>query len=320
MPDPVLLLVTGAAGFIGSALVERLLRDGHRVRGIDCFTDYYDPALKRRNLEAAGRHPHFEFLDGDLTRVDLAEQLRDVACCFHLAAQAGVRASWGRDFDIYMRCNIEATQKLLEAARHVQLPRLVYSSSSSVYGNARQMPMSETARPQPVSPYGVTKLSAEQLCDLYHYNYGLSCISLRYFTVYGPRQRPDMAFHRFIRAGIDGHPIEIYGDGEQTRDFTYVDDAVEANVRAWRAPMPHGVYNVGGGATVSLLHVIGVIEQALGRRLETRFLPKALGDVVHTHADTRRAATDLGFHARIPVEAGIPQQVTWQRALYGATA
>ena len=320
MTTPALLLVTGAAGFIGSALVERLLRDGHRVRGIDCFTDYYDPALKRRNLEAAGRHPQFEFVDGDLTRVDLAEQLRDVACCFHLAAQAGVRASWGRDFDIYVRCNIEATQKLLEAARHVQLPRLVYSSSSSVYGNARQMPMSETARPQPISPYGVTKLSAEQLCDLYHYSYGLSCISLRYFTVYGPRQRPDMAFHRFIRAGIDGQPIEIYGDGEQTRDFTYVDDAVEANLRAWHAPGPHGVYNVGGGATVSLRHVIRVIEDALGRRLETRFLPKALGDVGHTHADTRRAASDLGFRARIQVEAGIPHQVAWQRALYGATA
>ena len=314
------LLVTGAAGFIGSALCERLLRDGHRVRGIDCFTDYYDPRIKRRNLQAALQHANFEFVDADLTRVDLLALLRGVACCFHLAAQAGVRASWGRDFEIYIRCNIEATQKLLEAARQVSLPRLVYSSSSSVYGNARQMPMSETARPQPVSPYGVTKLSAEQLCDLYHYNYGLSAVSLRYFTVYGPRQRPDMAFHRFIRAGLEGEPIEIYGDGEQTRDFTFVDDAVEANLCAWRYPQPHGVFNVGGGATVSLRHVVGVIESALGRRLQARFLPKALGDVDRTHADTRHAASELGFRARVQVEAGIPQQVAWQQALYGATA
>jgi len=310
------VVVTGAAGFIGSTLCERLLRDGVRVRGIDCFTDYYDPVIKRRNLRGALAHPHFEFVDGDLVAVDLTTLLADAACCFHLAAQAGVRASWGRDFEVYIRCNIEATQKLLEAARSVQLPRLVYSSSSSVYGNARAMPMSEDAKPQPVSPYGVTKLSAEQLCDLYYYNYGLSCISLRYFTVYGPRQRPDMAFHKFIRAGIAGQPIEIYGDGEQTRDFTYVDDAVEANVAAWRTPRPHGVYNVGGGATVTLRHVIATIESALGRKLEARFLPKALGDVDHTHADTRRAAAELGFRATIRTETGIPQEVAWARALY----
>ena len=311
------LVVTGAAGFIGSSLCDRLLRDGHRVRGIDSFTDYYDPAIKRRNLAAALQHPRFEFTDGDLTAADLGALLRDAACCFHLAAQAGVRASWGRDFAIYIRCNIEATQKLLEAARAVQLPRLVYSSSSSVYGNAQQMPMSEEARPQPVSPYGVTKLSGEQLCDLYYYNYGLSSVSLRYFTVYGPRQRPDMAFHKFIRAGLLGTAIEIYGDGEQTRDFTYIDDAVEANVAAWRYAKPHGVFNVGGGATVSLRHVLGVIESALGKKLEPRFTPKALGDVDHTHADTRHAANELGFRAGIRVEAGLPQEVAWARDLYG---
>ncbi|HZM17071.1 MAG TPA: NAD-dependent epimerase/dehydratase family protein [Candidatus Krumholzibacteria bacterium] len=310
------LVVTGAAGFIGSSLCDRLLRDGHRVLGIDEFTDYYDPALKRRNLRYALGQPRFQLVEADLTRTDLQALLADAACCFHLAAQAGVRASWGQDFDIYIRCNIEATQKLLEAARTVQLPRLVYSSSSSVYGNARQLPMSEEAKPSPVSPYGVTKLSSEQLCDLYFFNYRLSSVSLRYFTVYGPRQRPDMAFHRFIRAGIEGRPIEIYGDGEQTRDFTYIDDAVEANVAAWRYAKPHGVFNVGGGATVTLRHVIALIEAALGKKLEARFLPKALGDVDHTHADTRRAAAELGFRARTPTETGIPREVAWAQELY----
>ena len=315
MPDDV-LLVTGAAGFIGSTLVDRLLGDGHHVRGVDSFTDYYDPAVKRRNLEPARRHPRFELVEGDLVDLDLQALLRGVSCCFHLAAQAGVRASWGRDFLIYIRCNIEATQKLLEAARAVGLPRIVYSSSSSVYGNARQMPMSEGALPSPVSPYGVTKLSAEQLCSLYHFNYGLSVISLRYFTVYGPRQRPDMAFHKFIRAGFEGKPIPIYGDGTQTRDFTFVDDAVEANLAAMRHAKPLGVFNVGGGATVTLQYVVQLIEQALGEKLVIDRRPPVPGDVSHTHADTRHAADELGFRARVRVETGIPAEVEWLRALH----
>jgi UDP-glucose 4-epimerase len=312
------MLVTGAAGFIGSTLVDRLLRDGQRVRGVDCFTDYYDPKIKRRNLENALRHPNFELVEGDLVDLDLQALLRDVAGCFHLAAQAGVRASWGHEFLIYLRSNIEATQKLLEAARAVALPRLVYSSSSSVYGNARQMPMSEDALPSPVSPYGVTKLSAEQLCNLYHFNYGLPVVSLRYFTVYGPRQRPDMAFHKFIRAGFENRAISVYGDGTQTRDFTFVDDAVEANVLAMRATQPIGCFNVGGGATVTLKHVIGVIEGAVGRPMQVEFHPPVPGDVGHTHADTRRAASELGFRARVRVEDGIPAEVEWMRALLGA--
>jgi UDP-glucose 4-epimerase len=312
------LLVTGAAGFIGSTLVDRLLRDGHRVRGIDSFSDYYDPAIKRRNLEAAQRHPQFEFVEGDLVDADLGALLRDVSCCFHLAAQAGVRASWGRDFLIYIRSNIEATQRLLEAARAVQLSKLVYSSSSSVYGNAKQMPMSEEALPSPVSPYGVTKLSGEQLCSLYHFNYGLPVVSLRYFTVYGPRQRPDMAFHKFIRAGLRDEPIDVYGDGTQTRDFTFVDDAVEANVAAMRYGRPHGIFNVGGGATVTLQYVVALIEQSLGKKLQARFQPPVHGDVSHTHADTRRAAAELQYQSRVRVEAGIPAEVAWLARLYGA--
>jgi UDP-glucose 4-epimerase len=311
-------VVTGAAGFIGSTLVDRLLRDGHRVRGIDCYTDYYDPAIKQRNLEAARGHANFELVEGDLVDLDLPALLGDAAGVFHLAAQAGVRASWGREFLIYIRCNIEATQKLLEAARAVQLPRLVYSSSSSVYGNAAQMPMSEGALPSPVSPYGVTKLSGEQLCNLYHFNYGLPVASLRYFTVYGPRQRPDMAFHKFIRAGFEGRPIAVYGDGTQTRDFTFVDDAVEANVLAMRSTQPLGCWNVGGGATVTLQYVIGLIEKAVGRPMQAEFHPPVPGDVGHTHADTRRAAGELGFRARVRVEDGIPAEVEWVRSLLGA--
>jgi UDP-glucose 4-epimerase len=318
MADDV-MVVTGAAGFIGSHLAERLLQDGYRVRAVDCFTDYYDPAIKRRNIATALQHPRYELVEGDLNDIDLHGLLRGKRGCFHLAAQAGVRASWGREFRHYIHCNIEATQKLLEAARDVELPRLVYSSSSSVYGNAQQMPMSESATPSPVSPYGVTKLSGEQLCNLYTVNYGLSTVSLRYFTVYGPRQRPDMAFHKFIRAGIEGNAIEIYGDGQQTRDFTFVSDAVEANVRAMHYAKPHGVFNVGGGANVSLKAVIGIIEEALGQSLQTRYVDRVHGDVRDTVADTRNVATELGFHATVAVEDGIPLEVAWARELYEPT-
>jgi len=313
------MVVTGAAGFIGSHLSERLLADGYRVRGVDCFTDYYDPAIKRGNVAAALEHPDYELIEGDLNDLDLQDLLGGTQGCFHLAAQAGVRASWGAEFLHYIHCNIEATQKLLEAARAVKLPRIVYSSSSSVYGNAKQMPMSESANPYPVSPYGVTKLSGEQLCNLYSFNYGLSTVSLRYFTVYGPRQRPDMAFHKFIRAGIEGQPIDIYGDGQQTRDFTFVSDAVEANVLAMKYAKPHGVFNVGGGANVTLKYVISLIEKALGKPLQANFQERVYGDVQDTHADTTQVARELGFKAQVPVEAGIPQEVAWGREIYEPT-
>lgn len=314
------MVVTGAAGFIGSHLAERLLADGYKVRGVDCFTDYYDPAIKRGNISAALENPNYELVEGDLNELDLTELLGGAKGCFHLAAQAGVRASWGEEFLHYIRCNIEATQKLLEAARAVDLPRIVYSSSSSVYGNAKQMPMSETANPYPVSPYGVTKLSGEQLCNLYTFNYGLSTVSLRYFTVYGPRQRPDMAFHKFIRAGIEGQPIGIYGDGKQTRDFTFVSDAVEANVLAMQYSKPHGIFNVGGGANVTLKYVISIIEKALGKPLQADFQDRVYGDVQDTHADTSSVAAELGYKAKVPVEEGIPQEVAWGREIYEPTS
>src|SRR5919201_2836171 len=249
-------LVTGVAGFIGSSLTERLLGEGAEVVGIDCFTDYYPRPIKERNLSAAFAHPRFRFVESRIQDADLPALLAGRTHLFHLAAQAGVRKTWGRDFGIYTVNNIEATQVLLEACRKTKLERIVYASSSSVYGDNVPMPMREDALPQPVSPYGVTKLAAEQLCYLYYANYGVPTVSLRYFTVYGPRQRPDMGFHKFLRSTLRGEPITVYGDGEQTRDFTFVSDAVNANVLAAAQGVDGRVYNIGGGSRVSVNHVL----------------------------------------------------------------
>src|SRR5512139_2707601 len=231
-------LVTGAAGFIGSTLCDTLLAAGHDVVGIDCFIDYYPRALKERNLIAARSSPRFRFIEASLVDAPLADLLRGVDVVYHQAAQAGVRASWGDDFRIYSDNNVFATQRLLEASRASSLQKFVYASSSSIYGDTDDLPMRETSRPQPVSPYGVTKLAAEHLTWLYWRNYGLPTVSLRYFTVYGPRQRPDMGFHRFLRAALGDEAIALYGDGEQTRDFTFVSDAVEATIAAGLSGVP----------------------------------------------------------------------------------
>lgn len=220
-------LVTGCAGFIGSHLCERLLSAGETVWGVDIFTDYYDSSIKRRNLASYRDHQGFTFIEADLAQDDLRPLLESVDCVFHTAGQPGVRGSWGDQFDVYLRNNIHATQRLLESIKTVGKEiRVVYSSSSSVYGNTDQLPTSETALPRPYSPYGMTKLAAEQLCLLYFDNYKIPVTALRYFTVYGPRQRPDMAFHLFIKSIVRDEPIVILGDGEQTRDFTYVDDKI----------------------------------------------------------------------------------------------
>jgi UDP-glucuronate 4-epimerase len=221
-------LVTGGAGFIGSHLSERLLEQGAQVRAIDAFTDFYPRPLKERNLHGLLGRSGYEFVEGDLRQADLGQLLDGVTHVFHLAAQAGVRRSWGTEFGVYTGLNIDATQVLLEACAQRPIERLVYASSSSVYGDDVEIPMVETALPQPVSPYGVTKLAAEQLCHLYYVNFGVPCVSLRYFTVYGPRQRPDMGFNRFFTAIREGRPLVQYGDGLQTRDFTYVADAARA--------------------------------------------------------------------------------------------
>jgi UDP-glucose 4-epimerase len=304
-------LVTGAAGFIGSTLTERLLRDGADVIGIDCFVDYYARAVKERNLTTALAHPRFRFIESRIQDADLAGLLRDRTHVFHAAAQAGVRKSWGREFSIYTTHNVEATQVLLEACRNCSLERVVYSSSSSVYGDAVEMPMRESALPQPVSPYGVTKLAAEQLCHLYHVNFGVPALSLRYFTVYGPRQRPDMAFHRFLRATLDGEPITLYGDGGQTRDFTFVADVVEANVAAAARGVPGRVYNIGGGSRVSVNDVLQVIGKVSGRTLSVRHERDQKGDMRHTCADTQLARTDLGFAPKVGLEEGLTAEYRW---------
>ncbi len=308
-------LVTGAAGFIGSTLSERLLRDGADVVGIDCFTDYYPRSVKERNLSGLIGQPRFRFVEAALQAADLGPLLSDRTHVFHLAAQAGVRKSWGRDFDVYTVNNIGATQVLLEACTKVTLERVVYASSSSVYGDLVPMPMREDARPQPLSPYGVTKLAAEQLCYLYHANHGVPTVSLRYFTVYGPRQRPDMGFHKFLRATLLGEPITLYGDGEQTRDFTYVADAVEATAAAATRGVPGRVYNIGGGSRVSINQVLDMIGRVSGRRPHVSVDPAQKGDMRHTYADTSLARADLGFAPTIDLERGLAAEHEWLSAL-----
>src|SRR6185436_1824644 len=254
-------------------------------------------------------HPRFTFVEARLQDADLASLVADRTHVFHLAAQAGVRKSWGRDFAVYTVNNIEATQLLLEACAGARagekLERVVYSSSSSVYGDNVAMPMREDALPQPVSPYGVTKLAAEQLCYLYHVNYGLPTVSLRYFTVYGPRQRPDMGFHRFLRATLRGEPISLFGDGEQTRDFTFVGDAVTATIAAGSRGVPGRVYNIGGGSRVSINGVLEMIGRVAGRQPLVHADPVQKGDMRHTYADTSLAQADLGFNPSVTLEEGL---------------
>ena len=308
-------LVTGAAGFIGSHLVGRLLAEGVTVTGVDCFTDYYDPEIKRRNLESARDHRAFRLLELDLGEADLAA-LPDVDVVFHQAAQAGVRASWGREFAIYTHHNVLATQRLLERYRSGALQRFVYASSSSVYGEAERYPTPEDLLPRPMSPYGVTKLAGEHLTMLYGKSFGVPAVALRYFTVYGPRQRPDMAFHRFCRALLRREEITVFGDGRQSRDFTFVDDAVEANLLAWRRPQARGVYNVGGGSQVEVLEAIRILESALGVQARVSFQERALGDPLKTRAENRRLREDFGAVPRVAITEGLPREAEWARGLY----
>lgn len=307
-------LVTGAAGFIGSTLAERLVAQGADVVGIDCFTDYYPRALKERNLATLRQASHFTFVEDDLLQVDFGTLLDGVTHIFHLAAQAGVRKSWGKDFDVYVSNNIAATQRLLEACAGQRLDRFVYASTSSVYGDEATIPMREDQRLQPVSPYGVSKLAAEHLGHLYHVNYGLPFVALRYFTVYGPRQRPDMGFHRFLTAAMDGRPLVRYGDGEQTRDFTYVADAVAATAAAGARGVPGRVYNVGGGSRVTVNHVFEIIGGLVGAPVTIDQQPPQKGDMRDTYADTTRAATDLGFAPSVTLEQGLAEEYAWLRS------
>lgn len=305
-------LVTGVAGFIGSHLAERLIELGHEVLGVDRFADSYAREIKEGNLARLRGEPRFSLSTADLATADLRPLLAGREVVFHLAAQAGVRPSWGDSFEGYVRDNVLATQRLLEAARtHGAVRKLVYASSSSVYGDAEEVPLRESSRTAPHSPYGVTKLAAEHLCELYRRNFGLPTVSLRYFTVYGPRQRPDMAFHRFIAAILKGETIRLHGDGEQTRDFTYVGDAVQANVAAMQCSAV-GVFNVGGGSRVSLNEALGLLGELVGPVRVERGEPQA-GDVRHTWADIAAARAALGVEPRMSLREGLAAQVAWQR-------
>ena len=306
--------VTGTAGFIGSTLSERLLDQGAEVIGIDCFTDFYPRPLKEKNLAGLKGRKGYTFVEGDLRDVDLPKLLDGVTHVFHLAAQAGVRRSWGKEFQVYTGLNVDSTQRLLEACVGRNLERLVYASSSSVYGDDVQIPMLETALPQPVSPYGVTKLAAEQLCHLYFVNYGVPAVSLRYFTVYGPRQRPDMGFHRFFTAVLAGKPLIQFGDGLQTRDFTFVADAVTATAAAAVRGVPGRVYNIGGGSRVSLKEVFELIARVSGRPVKIDQQGPQKGDMRDTYADTSRAKADLGFAPSVTLEAGLRAMWQWMEA------
>jgi len=307
-------LVTGGAGFIGSTLSERLLEQGASVRAIDAFTDFYPRPLKERNLENLRGRAGYDFVEGDLREVDLDAVLDGITHVFHLAAQAGVRRSWGQEFSVYTGLNVDSTQRLLEACVNKPLERLVYASSSSVYGDDVAIPMTETALPQPVSPYGVTKLAAEQLCHLYHVNFGVPAVSLRYFTVYGPRQRPDMGFNRFFSAILDGKPLVQFGDGLQTRDFTFVADAVTATAAAAVRGVPGRVYNIGGGSRVSVREVFDLLARVSGRKVTIDQQGPQKGDMRDTYADTTRARQDLAFAPSVTLEEGLRAMWRWMEA------
>jgi UDP-glucose 4-epimerase len=304
-------VVTGAAGFIGSHLSERLLADGHDVVGIDCFTDYYRRARKEQNLEVARSHRNFSFEELDLVDADLTAALEGADVVYHLAGQPGVRPSWGHQFDRYVRDNIIATQRLLEHLKESSLKRLVFAGSSSVYGDAEAFPTRESALPRPVSPYGVTKLAAEHLANLYTRNFGIPAVSVRYFTVYGPRQRPDMAFARFMRALADGEPIEVYGDGEQTREFTYVSDAVEGTIKAASSDVVGMTFNLGGGSRVTLNKVLATLEEISKVEVRRQQLPSAPGDPRHTGASINLARERLGWEPRVSLRDGLTKQWGW---------
>ena len=305
LPQQKICLVTGAAGFVGSHLARRLLAEGCRVIGVDLFTDYYSRKLKENNVVDLQKNVQFTLIRQDIIDLD-DDRLEGVQWIFHQAAQAGVRASWGDEFAQYTHHNILGTQRLLEWARQRKIEKFVYASSSSVYGNSAKLPMHEEDLPRPMSPYGVTKLAAEHLCNLYHQNFSVPTIILRYFTVYGPGQRPDMAFHRFIRAILEGEELVIYGSGDQTRDFTFIDDIIDANLLAALKQGCNGrVYNIGGGCRISVNGVLEIIGRLSGKQVKVRHEPVQAGDPLHTYADTARAGKELGYSPQTSLEEGL---------------
>jgi UDP-glucose 4-epimerase len=314
-------LVTGCAGFIGSSLTDRLLAEGWEVIGLDSFEDYYDRALKQANLREALENPAFRLIEEDLvglaaqdpaagSATSLYEVVSSVEHVYHLAAQPGVRGSWGRNFETYARNNVLATQVLLECAKDVGVGAFVHASSSSVYGETDVLPMHEEAECRPFSPYGVTKLASEHLARLYARNFGVPTVSLRFFTVYGPRQRPDMAFNKFVRAVLEDRPIEVYGDGSQTRDFTFISDIVDG-LTAAPAARAGSVLNLAGGCRISLSGALEVLASVVGREIRMERSPAQAGDVPDTWASVERAHAEIGFEPTVDLETGLAAEYRW---------
>ncbi|HEY2919303.1 MAG TPA: NAD-dependent epimerase/dehydratase family protein [Candidatus Binatia bacterium] len=303
--------VTGVAGFIGSHLAEKLLAAGHDVIGIDNFLDNYPRPFKEKNLSEVTVHRNFTFIRDDLLQCDLKSLLRDVSYVFHLAGQPGVRSSWGKEFARYTDNNIRSTQLLLEAAKELKLTKFVYASTSSVYGDTDDLPMREEGGTRPISPYGATKLAAEHLCHLYWKAFGVPTVSLRFFTVYGPRQRPDMFFHIFMRALLRGDEVPLYDDGEQTRDFTFCADIVDGALAAAFYPGQGEVFNLGGGSQVSILNAIALVETMSGRKANLKRFDRQKGDVRHTKARLDRAKSKLGYLPKVGLEEGLTKEWNW---------
>ena len=304
------VVITGVAGFIGSTLAEKLLHDGHNVRGIDSFTNYYPPRMKEKNIENCLKHTNFSLIRQDLeSSLDLSTIFKNAEYIFHLAAQPGVRASWGKEFVIYVKNNISVTQKILESLKNnTTLKKFVLASSSSVYGNQPSIMNEETSLTRPVSPYGVTKLAAENLANLYFKNYKIPTVSLRYFTVYGPKQRPDMAFTRFFNSIIKDKKLSIFGNGEQTRDFTYVDDIVKATINAATSDSVGEIFNVGGGSVFSLSQIIEFMKEITEKEFEIDFSAEQKGDVKHTSADISKAEKLINYKSNTDIKYGLTQQ------------
>lgn len=312
------IIVTGAAGFIGSHLCESLLANGkHSVVGIDTFIGPSPLEQKQRNLAALSSHPRFTFINGDLMTLQLEDIFKETDVIYHLAAIPGVRSSWGTEFDPYVRNNILVTQRLLEACKDLNLKKFIYISTSSVYGEKSGM-VSEAAMPEPLSPYGITKLTGEYLCRVYQKAFDLPLVILRYFTVYGPRQRPDMSFHRFIKQIMAGHPITVFGDGLQTRDFTFIEDCIKATSSVMDADHVIGeTINIGGLERASVLDIIRILERITGKTAALKFMPAAIGEPKHTWADILKAGRLLGYSPSTSLETGL--QLEWEdlKTLYG---
>ena len=314
------VVITGGAGFVGSHLSEACVAQGWTVTAIDCFTDYYAEAVKRSNIEPVSADERFRLVEADLSVEPLEPLLDGADVVFHLAAQPGVRASWGTTFDAYTSANVVALQRLLEAVKDRPLKKFVFASSSSIYGDAESLPTPEATTPSPVSPYGATKVLGEHLCSLYQRAYEAPIVVLRYFTVYGPRQRPDMAFWKLIDSALRGTEVSLYGDGRQTRDFTYVADTVAATIAAAELAPPGQIYNVGGGSRTELMTAIDLITTEVGNPPNLRPTQRQRGDARDTAADTSRITQELDFAPSWNLASGLAEQVAWQRAAAGLVA